>query len=212
MNTETQPEQTTQTSTDTVVSMPTSLKNVCAADHSRYAINGAYIATDGNTGAAVATNGHMLALLTGLDVEGPPASAIVPRGCMNTRKAGSRVRIGAERSECEGAAGSWTSADNVEGSFVPFLDVLPDTAGYVTSVTLNAAYLKALADALATGDSPNAVTIHITNPSKPVYITGANPDGIGVLMPCSGDDRPALAAVVDRCRAAALELFPRCQS
>lgn len=209
MSVQTKPEQATQTSTDTVVSLPTSLKNVCAADHSRYAINGAYMASDGNTGAAVATNGHMLALLTGLDVEGPPAAAIVPRGCMNTRKAGSRIRIGAERSECEGAAGTWSSADNIEGSFPPFLDILPDTAGYVTSVTINAAYIKALADALATGDCPNAVTIHITNPNKPVYITGANPNGIGVLMPVDGSSGPKLADVVDRCRAAALELFPR---
>ena len=192
----------------TTVTIPAPLKALVSKEsRGAVAIQGAAITSNGREGCAVATNGHALALVAGLDVEGPAGAAIVGRDCLTTRKTGGRIKIGAHSSECEGPRGTWKRAENVEGKYVPFVEVLPDPAEYGESVTLNASYIMAIASALRIDGASDVITLHINNKHAkgPVLITGRNRSGLGLIMPCSGDGTHELGPLVDRCRAAGIE-------
>ncbi len=187
------------------VSLPESIRWGAAREHSRYAINGCECRSDGNGGAFLTvTDGRLLAIRKADADLGDAKPFIIPGGMLPRKKAGDVVTLDSA-GKLSGLKSRITD-EPMAAAFPPCHDVLPDptetTKGgklrYDRVLTLSVALLHSLARAICSRDNDTLrVTLLLAADGKPIAVLAAGDDpteSLGVLMPCSGDDREKFAS------------------
>jgi hypothetical protein len=162
----------------------------------RYAMNGIgiYPPKDGRQ-AVAATDGRILAVTLGEGEPVQPGVYTAPKGrgkayCIVEKSGVTLCGAGKDETVARSKAyDAGTVMQRIEGTFPPVDAVVnPDIYGEESrSVTLNAAYLRSLADAI--GDDVVTLTFP-KDYAKPIAVTSASrPDSFGLIMPVKAEDR-----------------------
>lgn len=155
-----------------------------AKDGSRYTINS--VQFDAQKKRMIATDGHILASVP-VETETNDHTCLIPLAAIaKIRKMGSKIM--AANVECNGkitARDLDSSAvfEYGEGPFPNWEAVVPAEAP--ATICINFQLLNRLAQALGANPDRPTITLHVKDASSAVRVTcEANPDAIGVIMPC----------------------------
>lgn len=184
--------------------------NECAAkETSRYAINGALVVSGKTSGWAVATDGLRLSAIKAEKHEGKPGHAIVPSDLLGKCSTGVHVSVNGDIRAHDfgpkGPKGTQRVGEPVEGTFPPFLEVLPPLDGQQKYAVLgiNPALLSVLSQLMIEGDVGVSLLIPLGG-DAPDEASGLYPcakrsvlavghGGFAAIMPCTTADPEVLA-------------------